>query len=159
MNESCIRDFLEGRLSASELNRIVRQACEVVAPAHERFAVTDLDTDYTFTRVHALRLVAAAIEGALTPEVLSHVAFLLIASDRISFASDDDLLLEVIHDWSAPEINHVLTPETLTWFQRVLREGVPYPARSAPSPESSPTLPIRAVERHPGPPRNPNGGA
>jgi hypothetical protein len=47
----------------------------------------------------------------LTPEALNTIAFALQASD--AFEWQDEVLGEVLADWSAPEVNFELNAETL----------------------------------------------
>jgi hypothetical protein len=47
----------------------------------------------------------------LTPEALNMVAFALQASDALEW--EDQVISEVLSDWSAPEVNFELNAETL----------------------------------------------
>ena len=125
MNESVIRDFFLGRIDASALNRAVLSACETLSPTHDRFVVSGLDADFPLTREHALALASAAAQQALSFPALAHVAFLIIASDRFS-CGDDDLVIDILHDWASPEINTPLNAATVHWFLSVLAGNAPY---------------------------------
>jgi hypothetical protein len=126
MNESVIRDFFQGVIDASTLERAVIDACELVSASHEQFTVSSLDADFLVTRWHAISLASAASAGKLSFTALSHVAFLVIASDHLAWDADDDLLANVLHDWASPEINTPLTPATIQWFRLVLTGEAPY---------------------------------
>ena len=55
----------------------------------------------------------------LPPASLTAVAFALLASD--AFWWDDEVISEVVADWSAPEINYPLTEEALAMYRGWLR--------------------------------------
>lgn len=87
----------------------------------------------------ALRVCECAINGQLLPENMRLLAFIIITSEHFAWG-DDELLAEVLYDWSCPEVNYPLTPENLVRFKRWLDETEPYPARPATPPPPSGTL-------------------
>jgi hypothetical protein len=62
-------------------------------------------------RRHVIRLCEAFLDRALTPEALNTIGFALQASD--AFEWEDEVISEVLADWSAPEVNFELNAETL----------------------------------------------
>ncbi len=74
-------------------------------------------------------LCEAVLCGQLPAEELSTIGFALIASDKFIW-DGDDLIGDVIHDWSSPEINYPLTVENVCRFKNWLLRVEPYPAKS-----------------------------
>jgi hypothetical protein len=79
----------------------------------------------------------AFLERAIDAESLTTLAFGLMASDH--FAWDDEVVSEVLSDWSAPEINFPLNDKTINMHRSWLADDVePEPHRSRLSPGSIP---------------------
>jgi hypothetical protein len=66
---------------------------------------------FSLQRDHVIRLCEAFLDRALTPEALTTIGFALQASD--AFEWEDDIISEVLSDWSAREVNFELNAETL----------------------------------------------
>jgi hypothetical protein len=66
---------------------------------------------FPLNRQHGLMLCDAALAKAIKQTDLTTLAFVLIASDR--FEWEDEILREVLSDWSCPEINLPLNTTTL----------------------------------------------
>ena len=83
-------------------------------------------------REHVIRPCDAALSETLSPKSLIAVAFALMASE--TFWWGDEVISEVLADWSAPEINYPLTAGTLRMHRGWLRglAGAPERTPSAP---------------------------
>jgi hypothetical protein len=70
------------------------------------------------------------IVGDLPADALHTIGFALEASDRFQWDGDEDeVLANVIADWSCPEINYPLTVENVHRFRAWLTRTEPYPAK------------------------------
>ncbi len=87
-----------------------------------------MDRDFTVTRDHMRQLLTAALAGKLNEAELNAIAFTLIASDRFEF-NEDEVVIEVLHDWSAPEINYPINNVTLEMHRSWLDGINALPAR------------------------------
>ncbi|HEY1994127.1 MAG TPA: hypothetical protein VGG81_06970 [Edaphobacter sp.] len=76
-----------------------------------KVAIEDMQDSFLVNREHLLMLCDAFLSARLTSVALNTIAFALIASDH--FEWHDDTMSEVLHDWSAPEINFPLNEETI----------------------------------------------
>jgi hypothetical protein len=76
-----------------------------------------------------LKLCDAAIENRISASGLNTVAFAIIASERFQLDGDDEPMMEVLYDWSAPEINFPLTPANLKMHRRWLTGEAQPPKR------------------------------
>jgi hypothetical protein len=87
-----------------------------------------------------IRLCDAALSETFSPESLIAVALALMASD--TFWWDDEVISEVLADWSAPEINYPLTAGTLRMHRDWLRGLAEAPERTRLPQDSRPGRPI-----------------
>ncbi len=72
----------------------------------------------------------AVLGGDLPPDALATVGFALMASDKFCWdAEEDEVLAEVIADWSCPEINYPLTIENVQRFRAWLLRTEAYPGK------------------------------
>lgn len=128
LNEKTIAAFLAGTLEPQALDREVRSAVERVDDIRTRVFVRGMSTPLVVSVPMAVSLCDAAIDQRIAPESLRVLAFAVVASDR--FEWNDEVVAEVLHDWSAPEINYPLTPENLRRFRMWLLREEPYPEKS-----------------------------
>jgi hypothetical protein len=83
----------------------------------------------------AVALCDAVIHGDLPADSLHTIGFALMASDRFQWDGDkDEVLADVIADWSCPEINYSLTVENVQRFRGWLTRAEPYPAKPTQNP-------------------------
>ena len=127
MRTSILRAFFVGEASASDLaadlvGTRVRRGNDTV----EHLMDDDLEEDFRIEPQHLVRLCDAVLNGALEPSELETVAFGIIASDYFEWEYDTpkgDRTAEVLYQWSAPEVNFALRPETVRKFRRQLVTG------------------------------------
>lgn len=112
MREETIAAFLVGQMDAAPLNSEALQSIRRHDEVRTAIAITDMHRPFALSRVHVIRLCDAAIEGSIEEDALNAIAFALIATDH--FEWEDDIIAEVLADWSAPEINYPLTPATIS---------------------------------------------
>ncbi len=111
MREDTLKRFFAGDAAMDRVAEDVSGAATRVDPVKTTIAITDMDEIFALTREHIVLLCDAKLSNALNSEALSAVAFALIASDH--FEWDDDVISEVLQDWSCPEINLPLNDSTL----------------------------------------------
>jgi len=129
MREHVLRDFFEGKSSAAELGRDVAGSTKRNGPKASVVSIEDMDKDFVVTADMAARLCDAVLHGELLPDALHTIGFALEASDRFQWDGDDDVLANVIADWSCPEVNYPLTFENVQRFHAWLMGTEPYPAK------------------------------
>jgi hypothetical protein len=130
MNESTIVAFLAGEIDAGRLASEVRNSERRVDSITTAVAVAEMKSDFDITRPMALRFCDAVSNGTLQGDVLRTVAFVIISSDHLTWR-DDELLGEIISDWSCPEVNYALTPENMARFRKWLEGTESYPSKTA----------------------------
>ena len=131
MHEEVLRDFFEGKITAAKL------AADVAGSTDERAGkmvskvfIADMDAEFTVTAAMAISLCDAVLNGELPADALRTIGFALMASDKFKWdGNEDEVLAEVIADWSAPEINYALTPENVARFSAWLTRTEPYPPK------------------------------
>lgn len=130
MNENTIVAFLAAEIDADRLASEVRNSERKLDSITTAIAVAEMKCDFAITRPMALRLCDAVSNGTLEGEVLKSVAFVIISSDHLTWR-DDELLGEIIWDWSCPEVNYALTPENMARFRKWLEGTESYPSKTA----------------------------
>jgi hypothetical protein len=72
----------------------------------------------------------AVLSTTLPPQALRTIGFALECSDKFEWDGDaDELIANVIADWSCPEINYPLTLENVVRFRAWLAGTEPYPSK------------------------------
>jgi hypothetical protein len=134
MREEELRRYFLGEGSVGELAQDLRGSV-TSTDLCSTIRIADMQGSHGLIRHHVLMLCDAFLERALTPEDISAIAFALLASDH--FEWDDDVISEVLADWSAPEINFELNDETIKMHRGWLLGSSEPPSRRVV--ESSPT--------------------
>jgi hypothetical protein len=130
MRESVLRDFFLGHIPPAALARDVKGSTKQLTPIESVVEIEDMQGEFAITRPMLVSLCDAVLSGHFPPHELSAIGFTLLASD--SFAWDDDLMSEVINDWSCPEINYALTLANVIRFRNWLLGSEPYPSKPRP---------------------------
>jgi len=129
MREQRLRDFFEGKAPAAELARDVEGSTNA-SGLLSKVSIEDMAEPFTVSSAMAIRLCDAVLSGELPAADLRTIGFVLQASDKFEWDGDEDeVLAEVISDWSAPEINYPLTTDNVRRFRAWLAREEPYPAR------------------------------
>jgi hypothetical protein len=144
MNESTIAAFLAGNIDAERLASEVRDSERKVDPITTAVTVAEMKSEFVISKTMALRLCDAVSDGTLPSEVLRTVAFVIIGSDHLTWG-DDELLGEIMWDWSCPEVNLALSPENMTRFRKWLEGTERYPSKTASIETQGGTLVSRLV--------------
>jgi hypothetical protein len=125
MREDTLRRFFLGETPAAVLSDEVLRSIKHVDEITSEIAVKDMADEFNLTREHLIALCDATIATELDTEALIAIAFALLATDR--FAWEDDVMSEVLYDWSCPEVNFPIVPGTLEMHKRWLtfEEAIP----------------------------------
>ena len=126
MDAAVLRDFFLGTADAEGLARELAYAMHELAPGCLELRMADLTEPFSITTAHLVRLCDAVLAGKLPPVGLADVGFALVASDHFAWDTDTlegERVAETIWDWSAPEVNYRLTPETVQKFRHRLLTG------------------------------------
>jgi len=130
MREQVLKQFFEGRVSAAELATDIRSSKKNVGDKVTLVCIEDMDGRFSVTRSMLVSLCDAVLAGSLPPEGLRTIGFALEASDNFDWDSEEDeLVANVIADWSCPEVNYSLTLENVRRFRAWLLEQEPYPEK------------------------------
>jgi hypothetical protein len=111
MRESVLRGFISGEVAINDLVRDLRGSVTQVSSIESAVEIEDMPESFLLARQHVMMLCDAALSKTLTSEDLTTVAFALMASDH--FEWEDEILSEVLSDWSCPEVNFPLDESTL----------------------------------------------
>jgi hypothetical protein len=133
VNEIVLANFFRGKLSAAELSGDLAGSEEIVDGEHRKVLVHDMDEPFAVTRAMAVELCESVLRQELEPDALRLIGFTLITSDRFAWDEDDDLLGEILWDWSCPEVNFALSLENVRRFKSWLEGVLPYPEKTIPS--------------------------
>jgi|GEM_PF-6256520 len=128
MNEAKLRDFFRGKINGKELNQdlvgSVTFPSEITSIVH----VKDMDGEFTIKRSMLISLCDAVLIGDLDVQHLGAISFALLASDHFEInADEDETMVEVINDWSCPEINFTLSIPNVKIWRDALTNDLKYP--------------------------------
>src|SRR5277367_5402815 len=130
MRELILRRFFEGTCTGAELATDVAGAVKKMSEVNSAISIEDMDENFVVTSEMAVRLCDAVLSAALPPEALMPIGFALIASDRFEWdADDDEVMANVISDWSGAEVNYPLTLENVRRFRLWLTRSERYPPK------------------------------
>lgn len=131
MDEQVLRDFFVGTISGKDLAASVRGSVSHPSENVSLVHIDDMRGEFTVTREMAVKLCDSVLIGGLPACDLETIGFALMASDHFGW-DEDDLLANVIGDWSCPEINYPLTLDNIARFRQWLLEVEPYPEKPKP---------------------------
>ena len=112
MREETIKRFFLGEVDGDTLAKEASDSFVRIDESARQIVVEDMDGDFLLTRNHLALLCDLGIAGRISEDGLSAIGFSLVASDHLSWEGDD-VIAEVLHDWSCPEVNYPLSSETL----------------------------------------------
>jgi hypothetical protein len=128
MREQVLKDFFEGNATAAELSADIAGSTKHVASIVSYQRIEDMEGEFSVTRPMLITLCDSVLAGNLLPETLHEIGFALVSSDHFLWDTDDDeLVTEIINDWSCPEINYPLTLENVRRFKSWLINNEAYP--------------------------------
>jgi hypothetical protein len=134
VNESTIAAFLLGKAEADTLAAELESSAERLDAISQQISVKDMATDFLITRDMGIRICDSVLCGKLESAAVRLLAFVILTSDRLTWG-DDDLLGEVLYDWSCPEVNYPLSLENMNLFRSWLDGNSAYPAKTIPASE------------------------
>jgi len=127
MRESVLRGFFSGEVPIDGLQNDLRGSVTQPSSIESSVEIIDMPESFLVSRQHVMILCDAALSKMLTSEDLTTVAFGLMASDH--FEWDDEIISEVLSDWSCPEVNFPLDESTLTMHRSWLAGNTHPPLR------------------------------
>jgi len=125
MKESTLKEFFEGKVGDDELlSDLTGAALTSGDVAH--FRIEDMDTEFTVTTSHLVKVCDSALSGKLQPEQLKSIGFCLQASDTFDWDADTEeggRVADIVFYLSSPEINYDLNAINLSLFKELLLHG------------------------------------
>ena len=132
MRERVLRDFFEDKATTAELARDVAGSISQKNHKLSVVSVEDMTEEFKVCAAMLVHLCDVVLQGELEPDALHAIGFALMASDTFCWDGDeDDVLANVIADWSCPEVNYPLTLENVRRFRAWLTRSEPYPQKPA----------------------------
>ncbi len=129
MREQKLRGFFERTVTSAELARDVEGSISTSGIV-SKVCIEDMAEPFKVSSAMAVRLCDAVLSGKLPATDLQTIGFALVASDKFEWDGDEDeVLADVISDWSAPEVNYPLTIDNVRKFRAWLTREEPYPAK------------------------------
>ncbi|HMK39547.1 MAG TPA: hypothetical protein VK569_09415 [Bacteroidota bacterium] len=126
MKAETLKGFFEGLVCPAYLAEELDQTDSDVRDEADDVLTDDLSADFAVTPDHLLTLCDAVIRQDIRPCHLEVIASVLVRSERFIWdptTRDGALVSRVIYAWEAPEINYVLSRETVKKFARLLKTG------------------------------------
>jgi hypothetical protein len=127
MREEVLKQFFLGNIHGAQLQEDLRNTVRQLDSLVSDVRIEDMKASFQVRREHLIALCDAVADGSLQPDSLEPMGFALMASD--AFEWEDELMSEIIADWSSPEINYPLNLSTVEQFKRWLTGKEPYPER------------------------------
>jgi hypothetical protein len=132
MRERVLRDFFDDKATTAELAKDVAGSISQKSQKLSVVSIEDMHEEFTVTAAMLVHLCDVVLQGELEPDALHTIGFALMASDAFCWDSgEDDVLANVIADWSCPEVNYQLTLENVRRFRAWLTHSEPYPQKPA----------------------------
>ncbi|HEX6496188.1 MAG TPA: hypothetical protein VF018_11935 [Acidobacteriaceae bacterium] len=131
MRENALRQFFSGDLSANQLALEAAASVKKVGPRETNIDIEDMTSSFSLTRKEVLLLCEAGLHGELPGESITAIAFMLLASDHFEWDGDDEIISEILNDWSCPEVNYPLRPATFQMHRHWLLGSETPPERPA----------------------------
>jgi len=132
MREEELRRYFVGEASVSQLAKDLNGSVVKIDDLQSEIRIADMRGSFLLQRDHVIKLCEAFLDRALTPEALTTIGFALQASD--AFEWEDDVISEVLSDWSAPEVNFELNAKTLNMHRDWLLGSSEPPVRNSVDP-------------------------
>jgi hypothetical protein len=132
MREEELRRFFAGETPVSQLAKDINGSVVKIDDLQSEIRIADMRGSFLLQRDHVIKLCEAFLDRALTPEALTTIGFALQASD--AFEWEDDVISEVLSDWSAPEVNFELNAKTLNMHRDWLLGSSEPPVRNSVDP-------------------------
>lgn len=130
MREEILKRFFQGEVPASVLAADVAGATERISSIISRTAIEDMGSEFSVTRPMLVSLTDVVLAGQLPPDALASIGFALQASDGFVWEGEsDEVVANVIADWSCPEVTYPLNLENVARFRAWLTGTEPYPER------------------------------
>ena len=132
MREEELRRFFAGETPVSQLAKDINGSVVKIDDLQSEIRIADMRGSFLLQRDHVIKLCEAFLDRALTPEALNTIGFAIQASD--AFEWEDDVISEVLSDWSAPEVNFELNAKTLNMHRDWLLGSSEPPVRNSVDP-------------------------
>ena len=126
MHESILRDFIEGRVSSSDLRADLVGAIVQTGAIAFTHKIVDMDVDFEVAPSHLVRVCDSVLSGELEPSNLEAIGYCLAASDHFYWDGDTQSgsrVAETAYDWASPVNNYRLTLDTVRKFRERLVSG------------------------------------
>ena len=120
--------FFNGTITGAALANDLEGSEKQVSTLQSTVEIEDMQEEFVVSRAMAIGLCDAVLNNELQPESLATIGFALMASDRFVW-DGNDVLGDIIADWSCPEINYQLTLANVGRFRRWLGGVEEYPAK------------------------------
>lgn len=126
MKAGTIKGFFEGRIQAPVLAAEAEATRIDVRRAADDVLTDDLSAEFVVAANHLVALCDAVVRREIRPGHLEVIASVLVRSERFMWdptTPEGSLVSKVIYAWEAPEINYVLSTETVKKFALLLKTG------------------------------------
>jgi len=120
MREDALKQFFIGDLSVNQLAMHAMASIKKIGPRETTIEIEDMASIYSINRENMVVLCNAGADGTLPGEAISAIAFMVIASDHFEWDGDDEMISEILSDWSCPEVNYPLNASTFQMHRRWL---------------------------------------
>lgn len=130
MREEVLACFFMGTATSSQLANDLNGFEQEISESESVVSIQDMQDEFVVTREMALKVCNAILRDEIEPTKLAAIGFALISSDKFMW-NEDDLLGNVISDWSCPEINYPLTLANVQRFRAWLTGAEEYPEKTS----------------------------
>jgi hypothetical protein len=126
MKAETLKGFFEGNVRASVLAAEADETSNDVRNRADDVLTDDLRAEFVVRPGHLASLCESVTHREIQPCQLEVIASVLVRSERFIWdptTTEGALVSKVIYAWEAPEINYVLSQETVKKFARLLTVG------------------------------------
>jgi len=111
MHEESLKNYFEGNINIMDLLDDIVGTKVKVGPKETSFNIISMKSVLQLNANYILKLLRDILEHQIDPNVLEIIALAIEASENIEYGEEDcknDLMVKMLNEWSAPEINYEL---------------------------------------------------
>ena len=115
MREEILKDYFEGKINITDLFDDVIGTKVKIGAKETSFYVTSMDDNFELNVNHIIKLLRDILKYKIEPQILETIALAIEASENMQYgeALKNDLMIKMLNEWAAPEINYELNIENV----------------------------------------------
>ena len=116
MHEETLKNYFEGRNNINDLFDDVIGTKVKVGAKETSFNIVRMEDIFELNSYHIVKLLRDILKYKIEPQLLETIALAIEASENIQYGennSKNQIMIKMLSEWSAPEINYELNFENI----------------------------------------------